>query len=93
MSVNNGFFDKGPMNVSGAITARRARVMWKEGTLYVFTTPKTAQVLETSEPVLSGEDWTVTTLEGDTVSFTRRGCPTCGWGLGRYSAPDLLAKI
>lgn len=93
MSQDNGFFDQGPMNVSGAITARRARVIHTDGTLYVFTTPTSAQVVLTTDPAQSGEEWTVETMDGEEISFTRRGCSSCGWGLGRYSAPDLLSKI
>lgn len=94
VTQDNGFFDQGPMNVSGAITARRARVIYKDGMLYVFTTPTRAQSMATTEPVQSGQDWTVQTEEdGTVIHFTRRGCSTCGWNLGRFSAPDLLAKV
>jgi hypothetical protein len=92
MSQDNGFLDIGPANVSGAITARRARVMWKDGTLYVFKTPTSWVLRETSEPVLLSGNGATSTYQADDVEFTRRGCATCGWQLGRHSALDLLAK-
>ena len=93
MSQNNGFFDKGPMNVTGGITARRARVIHKDGTLFVFTTPNAWVSRETSEPELTKDVWTVTSLEEETIEFTRRGCSACGWTLGKVTAADLLAKV
>jgi len=93
VSQDNGFFDQGPMNVTGAITARRARVIWKDGNLYVFTTPKNPQVMPTTEPVLNGDGYSVSTPEDGTISFTRKGCSTCGWTLGKITAEQLLAKV
>ena len=86
---NNGHFDVGPCNVTGQITARKARVMWKDGTLHVFRSPSSVESLPTPEPTATdSQSWVAGGVE-----FTRRGCPTCGWSLGKVDSLKLLELV
>ena len=80
--------DTGPVNVRGLIRARYARVIWNDGTLYVlardtagkFHLQSIAVAEYPTRPETANGYW-VAQAEGGTVSFTRRGCATCG---GKY---------
>lgn len=93
-----GIIDLGPVHVRGAIRARYARTIWSDGTLYVVSGTG-RQVLETDEPEKPSTPngyWRATTATGQTVSFTRRGCGTCGSspyvkaGLGKLSQQAII---
>lgn len=82
--------DMGPVNVMGAVRASRARVLWAEGTLYIVHTASRIEKVETAEPVLEGQVWRAQSESG-LISFTRRGCPSCGYRLGRIPTDQILA--
>lgn len=72
--------DVGPVMVRGLVHARYARVVWADGTLYVVSRRQGRvhrQTLETSEPVKPPSPrgyWRAITDEGQSISWTRRGC-------------------
>jgi ribosomal protein S27AE len=80
--------DTGPVNVRGLITARFARVIHDGTTLYVVAkdgaglTRQTAVCPEPVKPAQAQGWWRTETDEGS-ISFSRRGCATCG---GKYNA-------
>lgn len=86
--------DIGPVNVRGVIRAQYARILWAEGTLYVVTRNGSGfnvQTVQTSQPVAPDNPkgyWRAESDEGS-VSFTQRGCPTCG---GRYRPLSSLKR-
>lgn len=79
--------DLGPVNVRGVISARQARIVWADGTLYVLSRSQsgvTRQTVATSQPVepsVPSGYWRAETTDGGFVSWTRKGCSSCG---GRY---------
>lgn len=73
-------YDVGPVNVRGAIQARYARVVWRDGTLYVLARRAgrvVRQTVATSEPqppdTRNGYYRAVTDV-GESIAWTRRGC-------------------
>lgn len=91
--------DFGPVNVRGVIRARQARVIWKDGWLYILSRSQSGvqrQAVQTSEPVAPSVPngyWRTTTPEGETVTFTRRGCSTCGGTYRQLAQVDRQAII
>lgn len=83
--------DIGPVMVTGAVRASRARVLWSEGTLYVVHSASRIQKITTEEPVLEGQVWRAQSESG-LISFTRKGCPACGYQLGRIPVEQILAS-
>lgn len=81
--------DIGPVNVLGAMRASRARVLWADGILYVVHSASRIEKLATSQPVLEGQVWRAQSETG-LVSFSRRGCPACGYKLGRIPVDQIL---
>lgn len=91
----------GPAHVRGIIKGRWSRVVWADGTLHVLIPNGgsfTHQKLQTAEPVrpaTSNGYWRAD-AEGGGVSFTQRGCGSCGSnpykqaGLGGISIEDIL---
>lgn len=93
--VSPAVLDVGPVRVSGRIRATRARVIWTEGRLYVCLAANNVRSFTTSELAFDGEVWTTHTEEGDDgthhIEFTRKGCPACGWQLGKLKANRIIA--
>lgn len=83
--------DVGPVNVTGVVRASRARVLWSDGTLFIVHSASRIQKIETDQPVLEGQVWRAQS-EGGLISFTRKGCPACGYQLGRIPAEQILAS-
>lgn len=76
-------FNVGPAHVRGVIKGRWSRVVWSDGTLYVLVPNGgsfTRHTLETSAPVRPSTSNGYWRAEGESgsVSFTQRGCGTCG---------------
>lgn len=83
--------DVGPVRVSGALRGNRARVLYLDGTLYVALAANNVKAVAASEPEKQGDVWVAHTSDGGHVEFTRKGCPSCGWSLGRLKVDRLLA--
>lgn len=98
--------DVGPVRVSGRLKGNRARVIWDPkpgveingrpfGRLYVCLAANNVRAFDAAEPTYDGEVWTTHTLEGVDATFhiewTRKGCPACGWQLGRLKANRIIA--
>jgi hypothetical protein len=83
--------DIGPVNVMGARRASRARVLWAEGTLYIVHTASRIEKVETAEPTREATGVWRAQSESGLISFTRRGCPSCGYRLGRIPLEQILA--
>jgi hypothetical protein len=83
--------DIGPVNVMGAIRASRARVLWSEGTLYVVHSANRIDKIETTEPTREATGVWRAQSESGLISFTRKGCPSCGYRLGRIPTEQILA--
>ena len=72
--------DVGPVNVRGAARARYARVVWSDGTLYILSrragriTRQTVATTEPSTPDSPNGYYRAVTDEGESISWTRRGC-------------------
>ena len=80
--------DLGPVNVYDGkrLIAGRARVIWQDGRLYVVRSSTAVHAYVTEEPVKTGpESW-----KAGRFTFTRRGCPTCGWQLKGLSRAQLI---
>lgn len=83
---------RGPVNISGAVTARRARAVWTEGTLYVVKSPKIIKKYETTEPIeVAKGKWEAETLDGKTITLDRNGCPSCGYTLKNIPVEKILS--
>lgn len=82
--------DVGPVRVSGAIRANRARVFYLGGRLYVVAAANNVKAIDTDEPIKDGEVWKTHTADGHHIEFTRKGCPSCGWSLGRLKLDRLI---
>jgi len=87
--------DLSPVTVSGPITAARARVIYHDGTLAVFTAPDQVQTFPTEQPTrLRGARWSVTTEAGDLAIQKTCGCGGAGGTpLAKARRADLLALI
>ncbi len=84
----------GPVNVTGVFRANRARVIFKEGRLHIFQTATRHTSYETSSPVGDEGSWTADLSDGSgQLTFTRHGCSTCGYSLGRIPADQLLSVV
>lgn len=99
--MGSTIIDIGPVHVRGAVRARYARVIWTEGTMYIVSGQNGSivrQTLETEEPVRpSSPNGYWRAAVGDSfVTFTRRGCATCGSspykvaGLGQLSQQSII---
>jgi hypothetical protein len=79
-SMGSTSIDVGPVMVRGALSARYARVVWDTGTLYVIHRKagrvhrQTAATSKPVQPATPNGYWRAKTDDGQTVSFTRRGC-------------------
>lgn len=90
--------DVGPVNVTGRVRARRSRVLWADGTLYVMQAENNVRSFPVpDEPVLDDQGVWTAVVAGDGVDagkhihFTRKGCPTCGYRLARFPQTKVLA--
>lgn len=84
-------FDQGPVNVAGAARGSRGRVLWRNGTLFVaFSATRVNAYSCPEEPTKTGEEWKAQTSAGE-VRFTRRGCSSCGFSLGRLNPQRLIS--
>jgi hypothetical protein len=84
--------DIGPVNVMGAIRASRARVLWSEGTLYVVHSANRIDKIETAEPTREATGVWRAQSESGLISFTRKGCPTCNYRLGRIPIDQIVTE-
>lgn len=77
---NHATLDIGPVMVKGAIRARHARVVWHEGTVYVLSRRagkierQTVAASEPTPPDHPNGFWRSITDEGQSLSWTARGC-------------------
>lgn len=86
-------FDKSPVDLSEGLRVRRARVLWREGTLYVATTRTDVATYAAANPpsdIISGR-WIITLDDGRKVKLTKRGCP-CSYSLAKVAATELLTN-
>lgn len=85
--------DVGPVNITGAVKMYRARVWWRDGTLFMCGAENLVKTAETEEPEKDSRGWWKTQLsDGRHIHFSRRGCSTCGWQLGRLNPETLEGK-
>jgi hypothetical protein len=89
--------DVGPVIVDGRIRGRRARVLWTAGYLYVCLANNNVRRFPVAEkPTETGGVWTAVVTSGEVddgrhIHFTRKGCPACGWQLGKLKVDRILA--
>lgn len=85
----------GPVNVTGVMRANRARVIYEDGRLFIFQTATRHAVFETYSPVGDNNGSFSAELRDGSgeVTFTRHGCSTCGYSLGRIPKEQLLAVV
>lgn len=78
--MGSATLDIGPVMIRGAVTARHARMVWTDGTMYIVYRRQgriERKTIATSEPVpppTHNGYWRATTDEGQSISATRRGC-------------------
>jgi hypothetical protein len=82
--------DSSPAEVRGPIPgvrASRARVVWREGMLYVATASNKVRAYEAPDaPVLNGNMWST-----GGWSWYRSRCGTCSFSLGQVPVSQLIA--
>lgn len=91
MSTGPVPFDKSPVDLSEGVRARRVRVLWREGVLYVAhdrATIRTYPAINPPDPLITGR-WQVTLDTGEKIRITKRGCP-CSYSLAKVAATELL---
>jgi hypothetical protein len=77
--MGSATLDIGPVHVTGALRARFARVIWRDGTLYVVANRRNRierQTLETDqpqEPPTRDGQW-IARSELGAVRWSRKGC-------------------
>jgi hypothetical protein len=102
MNVEHKILDYRPASVNGPINRNRTRVIWNDGTLYVFSAKDEFLVYEdVPEPEIRSDARTYTTTvkvhagepeeHEQEIRWAISGCGTCGFSLGRITARHLLS--
>lgn len=85
--------DRSPCVVAGAISMPRARVIWLDGVLYLFTSQTRWQHVRCDdEPRQQVRGTFVADTELGTIRFRKSGC-SCGCGVCRVKRQKLLASV
>ena len=86
--------DVGPVNVTGVFRANKARVIYSDGRLHIFQTATRHVDYETDPPLEEAGVYTAQLSDGSgELRFSRQGCSTCGYSLGRIPADQLLSVV
>jgi hypothetical protein len=83
--------DIGPVKVLGARHANRARVLWADGVLYIVHSANRVEKVATEEPYREATGTWRAQSDAGLISFTRKGCPTCNYHLGKIPVESIVA--
>ena len=88
-------YDLSPATVAGEVEASRARVIWADGLLYVFTSTEDVTVLKAPEKptrakTSHGGNWY--TVDGVDVKWRKKGCSCSCGDLCRTSRTVMLQR-